>query len=264
MGIIYTMIKNICFLLIATFLGISGCLRSTENRDVLYQASTLNALLKGVYQGDITFKELRKHGDFGLGTFDGLEGEMIELDGIFYQIKADGVAYAVDDSMKTPFAVITFFEADKTVLQDKSLNYKQLVEYLDNLLPTKNIFYAIKINGVFSYIKTRSVPRQNKPYPLLVDALKNQTVSDLYNVNGTIVGFRFPDYMKGLNVPGYHFHFITEDRKAGGHLLDCEIQSSLIEIDYTDRFYMVLPEHDVFYRTDLRSDKQKEFEGLEK
>jgi acetolactate decarboxylase len=258
------MIKNIYFLLIAAFLGISGCFHSTENRDVLYQTSTIDALLEGVYQGDITFSELKKHGDFGLGTFDSLDGEMIGLDGTFYQIKVDGVAYPVDDAMKTPFAMITFFEADKTVLQDKPLNYKQLVEYLDDLLPTKNIFYAIKIKGVFSYIKTRSVPRQNKPYPLLVDALKNRTVFDLYNVKGTIVGFRLPDYMKGLNVPGYHFHFITENRKAGGHLLDCEIQSSSIEIDYTDRFYMVLPEHDVFYTTDLGSNKQKEFEGLEK
>lgn len=67
----------------------------------LFQASTINALVEGINEGDTTVKELKKHGDFGIGTFDDLDGEMIELDGKFYQIKSDGHAYPVKDSMKT-------------------------------------------------------------------------------------------------------------------------------------------------------------------
>lgn len=235
------MIQIICYLLLI-LLGIfhSGYSIASEKGEVLYQSSTINALLNGIYEGELTFKDLEKYGNFGIGTFNSLDGEMIGLNGKFYQIRADGVAYPVDDSVKTPFAVVTFFEPDKTFVLDKSLDFNQMNEYLDNLLPTKNIFYAIRINGIFKYIKTRSVHRQNKPYPPLSEALKNQPIFEFHNIKGTLIGFRFPEYMNGVNLPGYHFHFITEDRKAGGHLFECEIQSVLIEIDYTDEFYMTL------------------------
>ena len=247
----------------------SGCALSLsgkpkENEDVLFQTSPINALLEGVYDGEITYEELKKHGDFGMGTFNSLDGEMIGLEGKFYQIKADGIAYLVDDSMRTPFAGVTFFEPDKKVLLDKALDHKELEQYLDSLLPTKNIFYALKIGGIFKYIKTRSVPKQNKPYPPLVEVVKNQPTFEFHNVQGTIAGFRCPIYVKGINVPGYHLHFITEDRKAGGHLLECQVQNVRIEIDHTSEFYMILPEDAEFYKADLEKEKYQELEKVEK
>jgi len=248
------------FLVIALF----GCSHFQPNNDVLFQTSTIDALLEGVYDGEVTYKELEQHGDFGIGTFNGLDGEMIGLDGKFYQIKADGVAYPVDSSQKAPFAVVTFFEADKSVVLEQDLNYKQLEQYLDNLLPTKNIFYAIKIDGIFKYIKTRSVPKQNKPYPPLVEVVKNQPTFEFHNVEGTIAGFWCPVYVEGINVPGYHLHFINEAQKAGGHLLECQIKDVKVEIDYTSEFYMALLESNEFYEVDLAKDKQAELDKVEK
>ena len=245
-------------------ISVSGYSHPQENRDVLFQTSPINALLEGVYEGEITYEELKRHGNFGIGTFNSLDGEMIGLEGKFYQIKADGIAYSVDGSMRTPFAVVTFFEPDKVVLLDKALDYRQLEQYLDNLLPTKNIFYALKIEGVFKYIKTRSVPKQNKPYPRLVEALRNQPTFEFHNVKGTLAGFRCPGYVEGINVPGYHLHFISGDKKAGGHLLECQLQNVRIEIDYTSEFYMVLPESGEFYKADLAKEKQEELERVEK
>ena len=227
-----------------------------QEKDVLFQTSTINALSVGVYDGEITYGELKKHGDVGIGTFNNLDGEMIELDGNFYQIKADGIVYPVDDSMRTPFAVVTFFEPDKTLLLDESMDYQQLEQYLNNSLPTKNIFYAIKIEGVFEYIKTRSVPKQNKPYHPLSEVVKNQSTFEFYDVKGTIVGFWCPEYVEGINLPGYHFHFITQDRRAGGHLLECQLQNAIIGIDYTSRFYMALPESSEFFKVDNTKEKQ--------
>jgi len=166
--------------------------------------------------------------------------------------------------MKTPFAIVTFFGPDKTILLDKDMDYDQLKHYLDSLLPTKNIFYAVKIEGIFRYIKTRSVPRQTKPYPPLVEVVKNQTTFEFQDVEGTIVGFRCPSYVKGINIPGYHLHFITKDKKGGGHLLECRTQNMKIEIDYTSEFFMVLAESGEFYKTDLTKEKQKELEKVEK
>jgi len=260
------MIKRASFLLIVISLALSfsGCSNLHKNRDVLYQTSTINALLEGVYDGDIPFHELKKHGDFGLGTFHALDGEMIALDGNFYQIKSDGIAYPVDASMKTPFAVVTFFEPDHTITIDDQLDYKDLEGYLDSILPTENIFYAIKLEGTFSYIKARSVPRQNKPYPPLAEAAQHQKIFEFHDVKGVIVGFRLPQYMEGINVPGYHLHFITDDRKAGGHLLACKTTDVRVGIDYTANLYMVLPEKNAFFNLNLTKDKQNLLDKIEK
>lgn len=258
--------RIIRYLSVVVFLVIAmtGCLHFQKSKDVLFQTSTINVLLEGGYDGEMTYEKLKRRGDFGIGTFNGLDGEMIGLEGKFYQVKTDGRAYLVDDSMKTPFAVVTFFEPDKSVLLDKAENYGQLEQYLDKLLPTENIFYAVKIEGAFKYIKTRSVPRQNKPYPLLVEVVKNQSIFEFHNVRGTIVGFWCPSYVEGINVPGYHLHFITEDRKAGGHLLECYLQNARIDIDYTSEFYMALLKSDEFYKMDLTGKKQKELDKVER
>jgi len=241
-----------------------GCSYAQKNEEVFYQTSTINALLDEVYDGNVTFKELKRHGDLGLGTFNNLDGEMIGLDGEFYQIKADGIAYPVDDLMKTPFAVVTFFESDKTKVLNKSINYDQLKLSLDNMLPTKNIFYAFKIEGTFKYVKTRSVPGQNKPYLPLVDIVKDQPIFEFHDVKGTLVGSWFPGYMNGINVPGYHFHFITEDKKAGGHLLECQTENVRIGIDYTSNSYLALPEDEEFYKAELFKENRAALERVEK
>ena len=224
----------------------------SEEKDTIYQASTINALIKGVYDGDPTYKELKKYGDFGLGTFNNLDGEMVALDGRFYQIKADGKVYPVHDSMKTPFATVTFFKADRTIFVEKSMSCEALQSYLDSLLPSVNIFYSIKIEAEFEHIKFRSVPRQEKPYKPLTDALKKETVFELNELKGTAVGFRMPGYIEGLNVPGYHFHFITEEKGMGGHLLDCLVKEARIEIDLSSGFYMTLPQTPEFRETDIQ------------
>lgn len=263
----------IAIITIACIVSLSGCLNPQTNdevlpqqvnEDVLFQTSTIDALLEGVYDGDITFGELKAHGDFGLGTFNDLDGEMLELDGNVYQIKTDGVAYPVDDSMSTPFSVVTFFEPDEKIFLNKTMNNTQFPDYLESRFPTKNIIYAIKIKGNFDYIKTRSVPSQNKPYPKLVEVTKNQSIFEFHKVNGTIIGFWLPVYMKGINVPGYHFHFITDDRTAGGHVLEYILSNSSIEIDYTSGFLMELPETEDFYKVNLEEDKQAELEKVEK
>lgn len=232
--------------------------------DVLYQVSTINALLQSVYDGVESFEELKKHGDFGIGTFDALEGEMLALDGDYYQIKADGIAYPVSNDMTTPFATVTSFETDKNFKSEVPMNCTELEKYLDENLPSKNLFYAIRIDGVFPYMKTRSVPKQEKPYPKLVDVTATQSVFEFENVNGTIVGFKTPDYVKGINVPGYHLHFITEDRTAGGHVLDFDLKNGDINIDITTEFFMELPAMGDFYEVNLSQDLQSEIKIVEK
>ena len=189
----------------------------------LFQTSTIDALLDGNYDGDISFTELQEHGDFGLGTLDALDGEMIALDGSFYQVRSDGRAYPVDGGTKTPFAVVTVFEPELCQTLDAATDLPGLCAIVDGLLGDNSICCAVRVDGSFEHVRTRSVPRQRKPYPPLVDVVENQPIFELSGVRGSLVGFRFPDYAQGLNVAGYHFHFITADRSAGGHVLQCRL-----------------------------------------
>ena len=231
---------------------------------VLFQTSTLQALANGVYDGDFTFRELRKHGDFGLGTLNGLDGEMIGLDGNFYQIQADGKMRLVSDGEKTPFAEVTFFKAQKTLSLSKAVDCKQLEKIISAALPTPNLPYAIRIEGKFFYVKARSVPRQRQPYPPLTEAVKKQAIFELRQVPGIIVGFFHPPYLAGVNMAGYHFHFISADRRAGGHLLDCRLEQGKASLEPLTDFQMRLPRQREFAQTDLSGDKQKELEQAER
>ncbi|MHC1631895.1 MAG: acetolactate decarboxylase [Methanotrichaceae archaeon] len=232
--------------------------------DVLFQVSTIDALLLSVYDGILPVGDLKEHGDFGIGTFDRLEGEMVVLDGECYQVKVDGVAYLVGDDVTTPFATVTHFSPDETVFIDWAENYTQFGEELGACFPSMNMFYAVKIEGNFPYMKTRSVPGQEKPYPKLVDVVEDQTVFEFQNVSGTVVGFWSPEFVKGVNVPGYHLHFLTDDKKAGGHILDFQLDDSEVEVDLTSDFFMILPTEGDFYSVDLTQDLHSELEKVEK
>jgi acetolactate decarboxylase len=232
--------------------------------DVLYQVSTIDALLQGVYDGVLPVSELETHGDFGIGTFDGLEGEMLALDGNYYQIKTDGISYPVSGEMTTPFATVTYFETDESFRLEEPVNLAELEDFLDLNLPSENLFYAVRVDGNFSYIKARSVPRQEKPYPKLADAVSTQSVFEFENISGTLVGFRAPEYVKGVNVPGYHLHFITEDRSAGGHVLDLKMENGDAALDITSAFFMELPASGDFYNVELGQDLQADMEKVEK
>ena len=242
----------------------AGCAERAE-RDVLFQTATLGALVEGVYDGNLAVGELKKHGDLGLGTFDALDGEMVMLDGRVYRIGADGKAEEVADEETTPFATVTFFEADHTGSLEGPFDLAHLEEMLDKVLPTKNIPYAVRIEGTFARLKTRSVPRQTPPYLPLTAAVANQTVFTYAGANGTIVGFTMPQFFAGLNVPGYHLHFISDDKKTGGHILDMTVPADAsAELDITPGFHMILPESGQFAGTDLTKNMQADLAKVER
>ncbi|MDH7597210.1 MAG: acetolactate decarboxylase [Methanothrix sp.] len=230
--------------------------------DVLFQVSTISALMDGVFEGSMSFGDLRVHGDFGLGTFDALDGEMVGLDGHFYQVRADGSVHEVRDSTLTSFADVTFFDSDEELALSSS-NMTQVERCLEEVLPTRNIFYAIRIDGKFGHVRTRSVPAQSRPYPNLTVAVMNQSIFDLYNQSGTVVGFWTPSYASGLNVPGYHLHFINDERTAGGHLLDFQLMDGNASIDHTDGFMVVLPYNEDFYAAGTEAADTTELEAVE-
>ena len=252
---------------VVVFCGIflASCAVTTD-RDSLFQTSTIDALLAGVFDGETSFGEIRAHGDFGIGTFDALDGEMILLDGTVFQVAFDGSVNVVDDVVTTPFANSTFFDPDIEIILDEPIaSFAELEKFLDSQIESPNLFYAIKIESEFPQIKTRSVPRQNRPYPPLAEVVAEQNKFDFENVAGTVVGFRSPDFVAGVNVPGYHLHFLNAARDAGGHILEIALDpGTKIELDPTPRFALALPESGDFLDTNLAADKSAELEKVEK
>ena len=241
---------------------VSGC--GTPGRNTLFQTSTINALLAGVYDGDISCRHLLRHGDFGIGTFDRLEGEMVILEGTIYQIKVDGKVYKPNPNCKTPFATTCYFNPEKTISIDTSMDYKRLETLIDAAAPNQNLFCAIRITGQFRSMRTRSVPAQKRPYPPLKEVTSKQPEFDMNNVFGTIVGFRCPPYVNGINVPGYHLHFINGDRTSGGHVLSFEIMNGRCDIDILNQFFLRLPDSKDFAEIDLSRDQNKELKDVER
>lgn len=239
--------------------------KATGDREVLYQVSTIDALMQGVFDGVQTVGEIRKKGDFGIGTFDALDGEMIVLDGIVYQAKADGHIYTAADDQTTPFATVTYFDRDHSAITDSPMNLSVFTSTMADKLPTGNLVYAVRMHGTFPTMKVRAIPAQHKPYPTLAKASVNQSVYTYSDTTGTVTGFYTPVFFKGINVAGYHLHFISDDRKTGGHILDLTVPANTtVEYDITPGFAMALPTSGDFTGVDLSQDLSGDLAKVEK
>ncbi len=236
------------------------------DRDVLYQTSTIGALLEGVYDGDATVADLREHGDVGLGTINCLDGELVILDGRFFTVEHSGQVRELPPETMTPFAAVTWFERDQGGLLENVASLADLTATLDRIRESDNLCYAVCITGQLDYIKTRSVPRQSRPYPPLTDVIPNQAIFEFEDVAGTIVGFYMPPYVTGINVPGWHLHFLTEDLSGGGHLLDCRFAEATAQIDQTDGIMLDLPQTEGFLTCPLATEQggDEDLEAVEK
>lgn len=246
------------------FLLLLGCAHAPVPKDVVFQNAPINALLAGCYSGTISVQELKKHGDFGVGTLDALDGEMVALDHAFYQIQPDGKARRLQGKDTSPFATVTFFEAGEEFMPSQTMDLKALTVFLDEKLPSENLIYAIKIEGKFPSLKVRSAARQKKPFPVLTEAIREQKVFVLKDQEGTLVGFRFPSYALGVNVPGYHFHFLNKDKALGGHVLDLQGEEIHIQIDKSHAFSMELPESEEFLKFRFEADAGEAIQKIEK
>jgi acetolactate decarboxylase len=209
---------------------------------VLFQASTIGALLDGGYDGDLSFAELAEQGDLGLGTLNGLDGEMVAVDGRFFRADVDGRINEVDPSERTPFAVVTEFEPSIEATLGEGLDHAALLAALDELAPeASGVTCAIRLDGRFELVRARSVPRQSPPYRPLGEVVADQHVFELAEVEGTMLGFRFPAWVEGIEVAGYHLHFIDSARGRGGHVLGSRSSGLRARLDPSSDLHVELP-----------------------
>jgi acetolactate decarboxylase len=238
-------------------------LHAEHGPHVLFQASTIGALLEGAYQGDVSFAQLAEHGDLGLGTLNALDGEMIAIDGRFYRADVEGRINEIGKTGLTPFAVMVWFEPTVEFELSGPLDNDAFLTALDQRMPKGATSCAIRVDGEFERIRARSVPRQEPPYRPLSEVVANQHVFELEGITGSTVGFRFPDYAEGLEVSGYHLHFISDDRDRGGHVFQAEPARVRVRIDPSTDLHVELPPGVELADTDLAKSTREALERAE-
>jgi acetolactate decarboxylase len=217
----------------------------------LYQRSTIGALLAGVFDGTETVERLLQHGDFGLGTFNALDGELVVLDGVAYQVTSDGRAAAVAPGKRTPFAAVTRFAPQHSLSVVAPLDRDGVAAVIHKAGRSENITVAVRITGRFGRILMRTVAAQTKPYPSLDEASRNEVEITIEDVEGTLVGFRTPEFEHSIGVAGYHLHFLEHDRARGGHMLDFTLEAGEISLMEITEIHLSLPTSGAFLSVDL-------------
>jgi acetolactate decarboxylase len=249
-------------------LALSSCSPATPatpavGRDEITQISVINALMLGQYDGVIPVPALLRYGDFGVGTLDHLDGELIVLDGKAYQVRGDGVVTIVSADRTTPFAVVTHFETDGEFTCPVVGNLPELDSRLEGALRQRNTFYAVRVDGEFASITLRSVHRQQPPYEPLSEVAKSQSVWTRADTRGTLVGILSPTWVTGISVPGFHWHFLSDDRQIGGHVLDCKTREGRVRYHVCRDWQVKLPDSETFNSADLAKDLSKSLKKVE-
>ena len=238
-----------------------GELRPEAHQHELFQTSTIEALLGGAFDGDVSLSEILEHGDLGLGTLNGLDGELIVVDGQAWKANPDCTLIRAPASSRTPYAVVVPFSPGPTIALRGPLQYGDLGRAVGHRLEGMTRPIAVRIDGRFERVRVRSVPKQRRPYPQLAEALAQQRISDLLNVSGTLVGFGFPDALDGIEMIGWHLHFATKDRTRGGHVLGFALRDGVAHLDDLTELHIELPPAvDVHHQAVLDQDALRRLE----
>ena len=230
----------------------SECIANHCAEDAVFQLAPAASLSEvGLFEGATGYKDLLRLGDTGLGALSPLEGEVIVVDGIAFHADEGGKLKKLPTTATTSFAFVKRFRADRELPLNPAANLKEFIQALDAGITSANLFYAVRIDGLFNKVLLRSVARQTPPYPPLADVVAKQHVFALKQIKGTLVGFRFPSYLGSTNAEGWHFHFVDQKRIIGGHVLDLTTAPLVAQLDESRSLTLILPEDAAFDKADF-------------
>ncbi len=219
----------------------AGLAKDAALDHVAYQAGTLSSLMGGAFDGDLPLADLLAHGNMGIGTVAALAGELIIVDAMAFVIEADGNVCCPDPAVTSPFAVVCAFAPHHQFAITEATTLAAVCRRIDEVVSRPDSIVAVRIDGRFRNVAVRSVARQHPPYPTLAEVTAHQTQWRIDSLSGSVVGFRFPDTVAAIDVPGHHLHVISDDRLAGGHLLDLEIEQANVYLDVSSELHLELP-----------------------
>lgn len=234
--------------------------------NAMYQVSTLQALAMGYTRSVINAGELLAHGNTGLGTFEGVGGEMIVLGGKCYRADENGIVSEVPDLTGVPFASVTFLQNERRE-QLPEMDLGSLKDCLNNLIEERfglNSMHMVRIDGEFEEVQARSESEYHSHHVSLKNILSQTQRSFTFrNIPGSLVCVYYPDYMDGINAPGWHLHFLSMDRTRGGHVFDLRMKYGEACIDKIPRLTIELPTDPAFDTYSLKEASQDEIKQVE-
>jgi len=234
-----------------------------SNDHNLFSAGVASAFIAGLYDAWYPYKQLKQHGDFGLGAPDQVDGQLLLFKGNLYKTQYTGKTTQLADTGKTPYALACFFHPVKVYKHTGTLNKTAFYNYLDSLLTNQNGIYAIHVSGKFKLVKARAFPPAQKPYLPLAEMLDKQHFFDHADMQGDMIGFRTPKFMEGPHIAGYHFHFLSADKVFGGHVVDLIAEDITVEVDPLTSYSMELPQTAGFENFDFKKDRKEEIKSVE-
>lgn len=218
---------------------------------MLYQHGTLGLLMAGLLDGTASINEVLEHGNLGIGTLTGSDGEVIILDGVAYHANEFGDFKQLDGYEMTPYATVTPFQPNNHFEIRNITDSEAVLNEVQCKAGSNSVFIAIKITGEFEFMHVRMMPKQEKPYTKLIESAKRQPEFQYEHVRGSIVGFYTPQLFHGIAASGFHLHFIDEARTLGGHVLNFEVNKGLVELSNIETLEQHFPTND---KTFLESD----------
>ncbi len=224
-----------------------GATQSKKN-DTYFHYSIWWAFVNKVFDADLSVADLKKNGDTGLGSFNLLDGEMVMVDGIAYRITEDGKVSVGQPNDKIVYANAAFFDKEISFAVAESMGLDSLKSRVAKQFPSPNFFYVVLVRGNFSKIKLGGLDKQEKPFKEGLDVLiPARPVFNASNVSGTMVGFYCPEFIGNMAVKGFHFHFISDDKRYGGHVMEFESSGALqVEADRKTNIHFYLPDNGDF------------------
>lgn len=226
------------------------------------QFAVLDALLAGAYETGMPVAEALRAGDFGIGCCDRLGGEVVIVDGRAFECTVDEPPTQMAESDILPFVDVAPFPSVGPTAAN-SLDLAALTARVESLLLSRNLFHAVRLDGVMASVRVRVTPRQHHPLPPLTEVTEEQVETVLTERAGTVVGFWAPQIYQGIAVAGLHLHFLSEDRLAGGHVLDVTVGDGELRIGAFARLDLHLPVDDLFLRTELTHDADHHIVAIE-
>ncbi|SHM73558.1 acetolactate decarboxylase [Chitinophaga jiangningensis] len=231
----------------------------------LFTAGVASGLMGGLFEGFYPVSKLLQHGNFGLGAPDKIDGELLVLNGVAYQTTSTGATRVLPGNHLVSFAMVHPFVTKRRLRAPAVISKSMFFTMLDTLMPQKNGLYAVHIKGRFKYLKTRAFPPvTSHPYPTLASMIPQQKFFEFENIEGELVGYRLPAYMDNTNISGYHFHFLSADKKHGGHIVDLTLSGVTIEIDQLESYTVELPDTEEFRHFDFHQNRAEDIKQVER
>lgn len=188
------------------------------------QIETMHDLFAGRYDSVTTVGETFDGAVVGLGVAEGVNGEIVHVDGTTWHIPADGIPQLAPPELGMPFAVAAYGGSPITREVPEGSGFRGLTTLVDEVLAAENrhheyLVAAVKVVGDFSHVLLRSEHGQTPPYQPLGSpgSVTGEVRFEFSPWSGSLAGFRFPDVADDVVIPGLHLHGISLDHASGGH-----------------------------------------------